>query len=70
MSHPVTSRILQIEDALAEVLRNGDFKVVTKDGDRILAPDLHPDFNDLLAFHGEPSINLSHVARDLERLLS
>ena len=70
MSHPVTSRVLEIENALADVLRNGDFKVTTEDGERFLVPDFPPDFNDLLAFHGEPHINLSRVARELERLLS
>ncbi|MBR7651433.1 hypothetical protein KCX83_03750 [Brucella oryzae] len=70
MSHPVTSRILEIESALAEVLRNGDFRVISEDGERILIPDLHEDFTGLVLLHGMPRLNLARAARDLERLLS
>ncbi|CAB4327355.1 hypothetical protein BCH_02754 [Brucella sp. 191011898] len=30
MSHAVTSRIIEIENALVEVLRNGDFRVISE----------------------------------------
>ncbi|SBW15976.1 hypothetical protein BR10RB9215_C20644 [Brucella sp. 10RB9215] len=30
MSHAVTSLIIEIENALAEVLRNGDFRVISE----------------------------------------
>lgn len=66
MSHPVTSRILKIEDALAEVLKSGDFDIVhNSDGERCLRPILWgQDKLDV------PLLNLGRVARDLERLLS
>lgn len=66
----VAQRIHEIENALAEVLCNGDFRVISEDGERILTPDLHEDFAGLVLFHGMPRLNLTRAARDLERLLS
>ena len=66
MSHPVTSRILEIEDALAQVLKSGDFDIVhNSEGERCLRPILWGQ--DQLVI---PLLNLGRVARDLERLLS
>ena len=67
---PVTSRVIEIENALAAALKcGGSFEVVTHDGERFLQPILvghvMPD-----AISSIPLLSLDLVARELERLLS
>jgi hypothetical protein len=65
----VTRRVAEIEEALANALRRGDFEVVTIDGERYLRPILRGHVMED-AIWSYPLLSLDAVARDLERLLS
>lgn len=69
MTTSVTRRVAEIEEALANALRRGDFEVVVIDAERFLRPILRGHVMED-AIWSYPLLPLDAVARDLERLLS
>lgn len=69
--HPIETRIVEIEEALAHALNRGDFEVVTDEGHRYLEPVLGEHvIGGNQCVLSIPRLDLSKVARDIERYLS